>query len=295
VPTLFADSGQLETVLMNLANNARDALVKGTGTIRLTAVAASIPGDAPAQLAPGTYVCLSVVDDGVGMPPDVLAQVAEAFFTTKPKGQGTGLGVTMAHEFAEQSGGVLTIESALGEGTTVSLWLPVAPADVVGRSQIDNTAPEHDMAHQTGTAILLVDDEPGLRTGLAALLADQGVTVTEAEDAASALALLDSGLKVDVLVTDFVMPGGMDGLELVREARRRRPGLPAVLITGHSDEADGSKIEQVTKSGSFVVLAKPFSAKTLTARLALMRGGPGHLDSLTASKSYSLAPITPPV
>jgi PAS domain S-box-containing protein len=277
VPFLFADNGQLESVLVNLANNARDALVKSVGTIRFTAVAAAAPGDAPgdapAQLAPGNYVRLSVVDDGMGMPPDVLARVSEVFFTTKPKGQGTGLGVAMARGFAEQSGGALTIESAPGQGTTVSLWLPVAPAKAVSAKQTKDTAPEDPAPRLPGMAILLVDDEPGLRAVLAALLTDEGNRITEAGDGASALALLDAGLVVDVLVTDFAMPGGMDGLELVQEARRRRPGLPAVLVTGHPAEASDVNIGHLAELGPFAVLGKPFSAKTLTARLArLLRG-----------------------
>ncbi len=258
---------------MNLANNARDALVNGVGTIRLTAAAVAAPGDAPAQLAPRDYIRISVIDNGSGMPPHVLARVTEAFFTTKPKGQGTGLGVAMARGFAEQSGGALTIESAPGQGTTVSLWLPVATADEIGTIQTPEVAPENDMPHRPGTAILLVDDEPGLRTVLAALLTDQGDVVTEAGDAASALALLDAGLAVDAVVTDFAMPGAMDGLALVREARLRRPGLPAVLITGHLDEAAAPYIEQAAASGPFALLGKPFSAKAVAARLAqLLRG-----------------------
>lgn len=273
MPAMFADVGQLETVLVNLANNARDALVDGIGTIRLIAAAVSAPGEAPAQLVPGDYVRLSVVDDGIGMPPDVLARVTEAFFTTKPKGQGTGLGVAMARGFAEQSGGALTVESIPGRGTTVSLWLPVAPTDAVEKIPSEDVVLESATTHRPGTAILLVDDEVGLRTVLATLLADQGDIVTEAADAASALALLDAGLAVDVLVTDLAMPGCMDGLDLAREARRRKPGLPVLLATGHPGEAAEANIEQAAGSGPFAVLAKPFSAKTLTARVALLLRG----------------------
>jgi PAS domain S-box-containing protein len=269
VPSLLADIGQLESVLVNLANNARDALVNGAGTIRLTATAVA-PGHAPPQLALASYVRLSVVDDGSGMSPDVLARVTEAFFTTKPKGQGTGLGLAIARGFAERSGGAMTIESALGHGTTVSLWLPVVPAESVGKTQSDETSPDRVAPSRRSTAILLVDDEPALRTVLAALLTDQGDAVTEAEDAASALALVDSGLAVDVLVTDLGMPGDVDGLALIREARRRRPGLPALLVTGYAGEAAEADIQQAAASGPFALLRKPFSVKMLQAQVAMV-------------------------
>ena len=274
VPALFADPGQLETVLVNLANNARDALKNGRGTIRLRGDAGSGPGaNVPAQLAPGRYVCLSVVDDGVGMTAEVLARATEAFFTTKPKGQGTGLGVAMAGGFAEQSGGALTIDSTFGLGTTVSLWLPVAPADAIAASQPDGAARGAAASSRAGTAILLVDDEPALRSVLAELLDDEGDTVMEANDAAAALAALESGAVVDVLVTDLAMSGSMDGLELIRQARRRRPGLPAVLVTGHFDDAAATTFHELAKDGPFAVLGKPFTAKTLTAQIANLLGG----------------------
>jgi PAS domain S-box-containing protein len=269
VPALFADIGQLESVLVNLANNARDALVKGVGAIRLTATAVA-PRDAPPELAPGSYVRLSVVDDGSGMSSDVLAHVTEAFFTTKPKGQGTGLGLAIARGFTERSGGALTIESALGQGTTVSLWLPVVPAEAIGDLRTDETSYDNNALPQRRTAILFVDDEPALRTVLAALLTDQGDVVTEAEDAAVALTLIDSGLAVDVLVTDLGMPGDLDGLGLIREARRRLPGLPAVLVTGYPGEAADTDIQQAAASGPFALLRKPFSVKMLQARVAAL-------------------------
>jgi PAS domain S-box-containing protein len=269
-PALYADIGRLESVLVNLANNSRDALARGVGTIRLTAATATAPGDAPARLMPGNYVRLSVIDDGMGMSPEVLARVTEPFFTTKPQGQGTGLGLAMARGFAEQSGGALTIESASGQGTTVSLWLPVAPGEVDGDSWPEATRPDTDTPDLHGVAMLLVDDEPDVRAVLAALLAERGYMVTEAADAASALAILGSGLVADVLVTDLAMPGDMDGLALVREVRRRRPGLPAVLVTGNPGNAGDAAIKQAAGSGPFVVLPKPFSAKALDARVAAL-------------------------
>lgn len=222
---------------------------------------------------PGNYVRVSVIDDGVGMSSEVLARVTEPFFTTKPQGQGTGLGLAMARGFAEQSGGALTIESVLDQGTTVLLWLPVAPGEAGGDRRIVDARPDSATADLHGVAMLLVDDEPDVPAVLAALLAERGHMITEAADAASALAILNSGIVADVLVTDLAMPGDMDGLALVWEARRRRPGLPAVLITGNPGDAGDAAVKQAAGSGPFVVLPKPFSAKALDARVAALLHG----------------------
>jgi signal transduction histidine kinase/integral membrane sensor domain MASE1/ActR/RegA family two-component response regulator len=274
VPALLADAGQLEAVLINLANNARDALPGGYGTITLGAEAAALqaalqPGapGRPADLAAGDYVRLWIMDDGEGMPPDVLARVTEPFFTTKAKGKGTGLGLAMAHGFARQSGGALSIESKVGQGTTVSLWLPRAPADDAAAGVA--AAPEQPADRRT-LAMLLVDDEHGVRTVLAEALADQGHAVTEAEDAASALARIDAGVDADVLVTDLSMPGSMDGLALIREARRRRPRLPAVLITGHAGDAPPAALRDAVGGGPFAVVRKPASVTALEAEIVAL-------------------------
>ncbi len=276
LPPLFADIGQLESVLVNLVNNARDALPAGGGTIRLIAEAVDAPGETPADLAPGNYVRLAVADDGIGMSSEILARVSEPFFTTKTKGEGTGLGLSMARGFAEQSGGLMTIVSAPGQGTTVSLWLPVAPHEAdrnapgqrIVPGQGKSAVSEIHVPGRRAIKMLMVDDEPGIRAVFAALLVDLGHVVSEAEDAVSALALLDDGIEVDVLVTDLSMPGLIDGLGLVREARHRVPGLPAILVTGHAGYADGMVLDEVARSGPFAVLRKPISMKILEARIA---------------------------
>jgi PAS domain S-box-containing protein len=269
-PVLLADVGQLEAVLVNLANNARDALPGGCGTIILGAEPVTVRAGVPAvpnslasnSLAPGNYVRLSVADNGEGIPPELLARVTEPFFTTKPKGKGTGLGLAMAHGFAGQSGGALTIESAPGQGTTVSLWLPQArPGETGGAETQGQKPPQAALPDRPGWAVLLVDDEHGVRTVIATALADRGHTVAEAADAAAALARLDAGIAIDALVTDLAMPGGMDGLALIREVRRRRPNLPAVLITGHAGEAAQDGLREVAETGPFAMLRKPASAR----------------------------------
>lgn len=292
LPPLLADAGQLETVLVNLVSNARDALPESGGIIRL--VAAIAGAETPAILAAGPYLRLSVIDEGSGMSHDVRARVTEPFFTTKPIGKGTGLGLPMASGFAEQSGGLLSIESIPGRGTTVSLFLPAAPApdatkqDATTQEALGPDAPDSAQAiaaPEPGpgwpaeaairASIMVVDDQADIRRLLVALMEDAGLGVTEAEDGAAALARLDTGMALDVLVTDFSMPGGMDGLRLLREARRRIPGLPAVLITGHVEGAPSGALEEAASGGPFVALRKPVSAQELlTCITQLLRTAP---------------------
>ncbi len=267
LPALLADKPQLEAVLVNLANNARDAMPSG-GALVLSATEEAVPGPgpSPAHLAPGAYIRLSVIDKGQGMPPEVLARVSEPFFTTKPKGKGTGLGLAMARGFAEQSGGGLFIESAPGQGSTVSLWLPQAKeAEAVAAGEPGAGA---EAAVPSGSvALLLAEDKEEVRTVLVGYLEDHGYTVRAAEDAAAALALLEDGFRPDALVTDFSMPGTMDGLGLVAEVRRRMPRLPAVLVTGHAGEAGPGRLEDAERSGPFALLRKPVEPDALFERL----------------------------
>lgn len=277
LPPLLADRGQLEAVLVNLANNARDAM-PGGGSLSLCAELATVPGaaGAPEDLAAGGYLRLSVVDAGQGMEAGVLARVTEPFFTTKPKGRGTGLGLAMARGFAEQSGGAMTIDSTPGRGTTVSLWLPRAPLDSAPAQPqaAHHPAASAEEVARSEQAILLAEDEPEVRAVLAAALADQGCEVREAENAAAALALIEDGFRPDAVVTDLAMPGGLDGLDLIREVRRRLPKLPAVLVTGHAGEADPAKLVEAERRGPFALLRKPAAPEVLLERLArvLRRG-----------------------
>ena len=301
LPTVSADRGQLEAVLVNLANNARDAMPRG-GTLvlraaRISAMAERAPPDltspgltppglaspglaplglAPLGRSPGDHLRLSIVDDGEGMPPEVLARVTEPFFTTKPKGKGTGLGLAMARGFAEQSGGTLTIESAPGRGTTVSLRLPEATAAAAVPDR-DQEAPNASgevvtPARPVTVLVLVVEDNPDILEIMATALAQSGFAASQAEHAAAALALLDAGLRPHAIVTDLTMPGSLDGLGLVEEARRRLPRLPVVLVTGNAGFVASERLEAAERGGPFALVRKPASPDVLVARLSRVLG-----------------------
>lgn len=265
VPALLADRAQLETVLVNLAVNARDAMPEG-GTLHVTASAEVVAGAHSARLRAGAYVRLDLGDTGVGMTAATLARASEPFFTTKPPGQGTGLGLAMARGFAEQSDGGFALCSAPGQGTTVTLWFPLAKgmanAEVLAETVVIG-------ARGAGSVrVLVVDDDAMVRTVLAEHLADCGYRVTQASDGLDALARLDTGEVADLLVTDFSMPG-MNGLVLIQEARQRLPGLPALLLTGYADAGIWPRIK-ADPNDPIVLLRKPVSGDELAARAAML-------------------------
>ena len=262
---VMADRGQLETVLVNLATNARDAMPDG-GTLTLAATAEEViaPCVHLAGLKPGHYVRLAVTDTGTGMDRTTLEHALEPFFSTKAQGKGTGLGLSMAKGFAEQSGGALAIESAPGRGTTVTLWLPVAGVWNAAAQVQPGLAPVAGLARR----VLVVDDDDLVREMLVVSLEEAGFAVLAAGNGIEALALLDEGGPVDALVSDMSMPG-MGGLALIREAHVRRPGLPAVLLTGYAGDA-----AHLAVSGSppdaFSLLRKPVSVAQLVDRIEIV-------------------------
>jgi CheY-like chemotaxis protein len=256
VRPMAADPRQLETVLVNLATNARDAMPNG-GVLTLGAQAeavglADLPH--PAGLGVGRYVRLTVTDTGVGMDAVTLARSVQPFFSTKPHGAGTGLGLPMAKSLAEQSGGSFRIESRPGEGTHVTIWLPEA------KRQTDRVAPRETPPlvrapiYRSGP-ILVVDDEELIRETIATQLEDAGYGVLVAANGAEALALLETEPAIDALVTDLSMPG-ISGLELIRTAQARHAGLAAVLLTGYA--AEEANLTGGGMSGTFSMLRKPF-------------------------------------
>lgn len=259
LPSLFADREQLETVLVNLATNARDAMPAG-GTLTFAARAEAVRAGDPSGLEPGQYVRIEVSDTGTGMDRAMLDRITEPFFTTKEPGKGTGLGLAMAKGFAEQSGGALVIDSAPGMGTRVSLWLPCAP----GTSEaVRGAVAEPDDADRE--CVLLVDDDPIVRDVLTMSLEDAGYAVLSADGGAAALSLLDAARRVDVLVSDLTMPD-MDGLVLIKAVHERRPHLPAVLLTGYAGDGAALAVGGAI-SGAFSLLCKPVSGTQLVDRI----------------------------
>ncbi len=264
----LADRNQLETVLINLATNARDAM-PGGGTLTLSAEAVSITDHSPHPrgLAAGPYIRFRVDDTGLGMDAATLEKAMEPFFTTKPVGEGTGLGLSMARGFAEQSGGALVANSRQGEGTAILLWLPLsAPAQSAPPG-----SPTAALVGQRAMKLLLVDDEAMVRHTLGAELEEAGFKVFVASDAREALALLKTEPGIGVLVTDLTMPGGMDGIALIREAQTLAPGLPTVLVTGYADNGAGSEAALTSLlAGNFSLLRKPVSGACVADRIAAL-------------------------
>lgn len=232
----FVDAGQLENALLNLCINARDAMPNGgkitvnAGNRRLDGIAAKAAG-----LEPGEYVALSVTDTGTGMSPDTASKAFDPFFTTKPIGQGTGLGLSMVYGFAGQSGGSVQIASEVGKGTTIFIFLPLH----LGAVEDDSPEPLRAAAPlaDSGHIILLVDDEPLIRMIATEALDELGYTVIEAEDAASALKVLNSALNLDLLITDVGLPNGVNGRQLAEAARGLRPDIEVLFITGYAENA----------------------------------------------------------
>ncbi|WP_052389501.1 PAS domain S-box protein [Belnapia moabensis] len=237
VRACLADRNQLESALLNLAINARDAFDGATGTLTISVLAESVKGAADGWPPDGTYVSIAVRDDGPGMSDEVQRRACEPFFTTKAPGKGTGLGLAQIHGFAHQSGGSVRIKSAPGWGTEVAILLPASSETV----RPDAAAPvlEAKLEAGLGETVLLVEDDAIVRKALAETLSDLRYRVVEAADADAALAMLESGLGLDVVLSDVMMPGTMDGVDLAAELHARCPGLPIVLATGRVDVLRG--------------------------------------------------------
>ncbi|RUL78969.1 PAS domain S-box protein [Dyella choica] len=225
VPAVYADPGELEAALLNLALNARDAMPRG-GRLAIKAREHQVVNtDDDARLAPGAYVMFAVADTGVGMRPEVLARVLEPFFTTKGPGKGSGLGLSMVYGFVKQSGGHLSIDSQEGHGTRVKLYLPAAAS--FGE---ESPAPLSRKGHET---VLVVEDEPEVRRLAMAFLRNLGYVPLEAGDVETALRLLSTQQGIDLLFTDIVLGGDMTGFELAAKAREQYPRLPVLFTSGY--------------------------------------------------------------
>ncbi len=260
---LLVDQSQLENALLNLCINARDAMPKG-GRILIAASHRTL-GEADSrdfELAPGRYLHLSVTDTGSGMTPEVAAKAFEPFFTTKPMGQGTGLGLSMIYGFARQSGGQLRLRSTPGEGTTVCLYLPLRPVErPCGLPLAEGRPCLLEGAHAT---VLVVDDEPTVRMLVTDLLRELGYVIIEAADGAGGLEVLHSDARIDLLVTDVGLPGGMNGRQLADAARVQRPALKVLFITGF---AETSLLSDGHLEPGMAILTKPFAVEALAQRV----------------------------
>ena len=249
-----ADRGELELALLNLAVNARDAMPQGG---RLSVTGCNLPGedDAPDR------VCLKIADTGVGMPERVASRVFEPFFTTKAVGRGTGLGLSQVYGFVLSSGGDISVESREGEGTTFTLCLPrTEKIQAETAATLPTTAGRR--ARKFSGRLLLVEDDDAVATGVGHMLDDLGYSHVRVASAAEALATLEQDARFDLVFSDMVMPGEMDGLGLAQEVRRRMPDTPVLLTTGFSEAASAATGE------AFRLLPKPYGIDGLSEALA---------------------------
>jgi len=260
---VLADPNQLENAILNLCINGRDAMTDGG---KLTIEAANKWLDQRAarkhDLPEGQYVSFCVTDTGTGMPPDVIAKAFEPFYTTKPLGEGTGLGLSMVYGFARQSGGQVRIYSEVGQGTTVCIYLPRHNADTSADEEPHISAASN--SHGKGEVVLVIDDEPTIRMLIGELLAESGYAVIEAPDGAAGLKVLESNARIDLLITDVGLPGGMNGRQVADAARVSRPNLKVLFITGYAENAVVGKGR--LEPGMFLA-TKPFKMDTLAARI----------------------------
>ncbi|UMY16272.1 response regulator [Methylobacterium organophilum] len=255
-PQACVDPDQLELAILNLCINARDAMPEG-GAITIATGAAHVSGEA--ELADGDYALVTVTDEGTGIPPELLERVCEPFFTTKAVGQGTGLGLAMVFGLAQQAKGRLRIRSEVGRGTQVELALPRA----VGETESGTVTVNGDRpAPRRSARVLVVDDDAEVRHVTASFLHDFGYAESEAVDGPSALDAMD-GARFDLVVADLAMPG-MNGVEFATEVRRRFPGTPVLILTGHADA--------VAIPEDLPVLMKPFGSGELAAQVAGLLG-----------------------
>ena len=263
----LCDPNQLESALLNLAINARDAMPDGGRLVIATANARfdNVTADTPA-LSPGEYICISVTDSGVGMSAEVAARAFDPFFTTKPIGQGTGLGLSMIYGFARQSNGHVTIESRPGLGTSVRLYLPRHHGDIDTERALAVRAAEH---AATGETVLVVEDEPVVRGVIVEMLGEQGYRTLQAVDGPSGLSILRSHERIDLLVTDVGLPG-MNGRQLADQARETRPDLKVLFITGY---AESVAISEGFLQPGMEMITKPFDLDNLSRRIRSMVSG----------------------
>ena len=264
-PTLV-DPNQLENALLNLCLNARDAMPDG-GRLTIETANKWLDERAAAErdMAPGQYISVCVTDDGVGMTPDVVAKAFDPFFTTKPLGAGTGLGLSMTYGFARQSGGHVRIYSEPGRGTTMCIYLPRHDVDVPAEGLASGG--EALESAGDGEVVLVIDDEPTIRMLIVEVLREAGYVAVEAFDAPSGLRALESLSRIDLLITDVGLPGGLNGRQIADAARVRRPGLKVLFITGYAENA---ALGNGYLDPGMSVVTKPFAMDALARKIGEM-------------------------
>jgi PAS domain S-box-containing protein len=261
--TCLCDPNQLESAILNLCINARDAMPDG-GRITIETANTWVDDTAARErdMPIGQYVAVCVSDDGSGMPPDVLARVFDPFYTTKPIGKGTGLGLSMIYGFAKQSGGQVRLYSEVGEGTTAKIYLPRHHGSVEASEAMILRDPPPRASR--GETVLVVDDEPTVRMLIADTLSELGYQAIEVADAASGLKVLESDAEIDLLITDVGLPGGMNGKQMADIARTQRPTLKVLFITGYAENA---AVSNGRLDPGMHVMSKPFPMEKLATRI----------------------------
>jgi CheY-like chemotaxis protein len=262
--TTLTDANQLESALLNLAINARDAMPDG-GKLTIETVNIRLDDNQTSRVdgaAPGDYVAISVSDTGVGMPQDVVARAFDPFFTTKPIGQGTGLGLSMVYGFVRQSGGQVSIYSEPGLGTTVKLYLP----RFQGEAEASGETPAAEAPAGAGETVMVVEDDPSVRTVVIELLKELGYEAIDVADSDEALRVLETPQRIDLLISDVGLPG-LNGRQLAEIARRRRPDLPVLFITGYA--AGAARRSEVLGPG-MEMISKPFAVEALAQKVREM-------------------------
>ena len=262
LPAVLIDPTHLEMAMLNILINARDAM-PGGGTVTIATELWKLNGNAAAYGLPeGDYVALSVRDEGEGMSADIRQRAIEPFFTTKGRERGTGLGLAIVHGFVQQSLGRLEIESEPGQGTTMRMLFPVAPAQEADTPPPPQAAPSRPLAHREGQTILLVEDSDDVRALASEQLSGLGYRVIVAASGEEALAKLP-GLKIDLLFTDIVMPGGMSGLELVEKFSELNPTTPVLMTTGYNEDL----VADIPRGTRLDVIGKPYRREELADRV----------------------------
>jgi len=257
LPPAWVDPNQLELAILNLALNARDAMPVG-GTLRIVAEnGRAESGISPPDLSSGNYLIVSVSDTGTGMNSETLARAFEPFFTTKEAGRGSGLGLSIVHGFAAQSGGSVRITSSVGNGTNVDLWLPRAEGDAI---QCADPEPERSNTEPSLSRILVCDDDADVRAVVGGFLRDSGYNVWEAENPFLAFEILEREWPIDLLIADYAMPE-MNGLAVIDRAQAHHHGLRVLLMSGHADILHANGVSGIP------LLAKPFKVAELKRRI----------------------------